>query len=129
MVALGAAAAAGLTATYVFDAFAGVDTPTPVLVLPGLGWGAAGTAHNTVNRTEYIYCMLTAYDSSPPTTLQCDAIDANGAEAYCATTDPHMISAVQKLQSDSFIGFAFDAASNCTEVYVRNGSIYEPTRP
>jgi hypothetical protein len=114
-----------VAATYVGAAVAGFRYTSGVSVTSSWATGAAGSARNSSSTKEYLYCTLTGTTSS--LTAQCLAGTSAGASATCTTTNPYLVQVVQKMSSDSYVQFNFNASTGqCNSIMVASGSDYAP---
>jgi hypothetical protein len=54
------------------------------------------------------------------------AVDANGRQASCTTTDANRVALARNVNSSSYVRFAWNSQGQCTSVSVSNGSYEEP---
>jgi hypothetical protein len=89
--------------------------------------GAFGTARNSADSVQYLYCTVSATAGSTRQ-AQCFAQDASYRFAGCSTSDQAMVLNVASMNSDANVFFTWDASGNCTSIYVDNGSQFEPKK-
>jgi hypothetical protein len=110
-------------------AVAGVKTPQAVVINNGIrtAGGALGTARNSTDTNQFIGCEVTIVTAGGPAVF-CFATNAKGAGASCTSGSAAMASAVQNIQPDSNITFAWDSNSNCVSLTVSTASQWEPKK-
>lgn len=95
--------------------------------------GAIGSGRNSLDNSQRIGCQLRAVASSATLSGSCDATDAFGNRAFCITSSPQLIEAIQAVGTDSYISFTYvpSATTNpsCSSISISNSSIYEPKKP
>src|SRR4051812_5070102 len=80
-------------------AFAGEKAVANVVIGSGYISGSIGSARNSVDAVQYVVCGVTAASGS--TTASCVAKTTAGAQAYCSTTSPTLISALSSVTANS----------------------------
>jgi hypothetical protein len=117
-----------LTATLSLPALAGEKVSTPVSVDLVARWahGSAGTARNSADAVQKIWCGVSgngAYAS-----VQCVARTSSGRSATCFSAEPTaaILQAAAAVKGDSWVWFEWDAAGQCTVVEAKSGSSFEP---
>jgi hypothetical protein len=104
-------------------AVAGTKTHTATVINDTFQYaqGSLSSARSSSDTLQFIYCELYAAGN-----IQCRARDSAGNLRTCSTSDPNYVKAVQMINISSFVFFSWDAAGNCTNLLVRNGSNYLP---
>lgn len=131
--ALGLGTVLGVTvaATYVATARAGAKQSKPLSIdlTNRVVSGGLGTVRATSDANQFILCSLTGTTTS--LTAQCWAHDSSGSgpPVICSTTNANVVSGLQKIPSDGYISYTFDANQTCTAFNVGTGSILEPKAP
>lgn len=128
-IALVAISAAAAAATYVCTATAGLKSSFPVTINTSArtASGSAGSARNSADGNQYIYCTLIGTTSI---TATCFAHDSTTNPAVsCSSTNANIVGAVKAVASDSLISLAWDTQNHCTQVQVVSGSYLEPKQP
>jgi len=116
-------------AAFAPDASAGAKGPWEVYVDPTFqsANGSPGTARNSADGLQYIYCFTSAIASY--TYGYCGAQTAAGVSASCWTTQPQLIQAIHGMASDGGIAFTWDANGECNNIVSYKGSVYETKQP
>ncbi|KAB2845559.1 MAG: hypothetical protein F9K44_16885 [Hyphomicrobiaceae bacterium] len=84
--------------------------------------GSIGSAHNSSNSYESIYCSISGYETW--TAVSCAAVNANNVFVACNITNPpqHMLNALAAMGPDSSISFSWSSTYKCTNISVWTGS-------
>ena len=88
-------------------------------------YGSLGNARNSTDINQYIGCKTTASNTGAEDAT-CWAQNAAGTYVTCRTTAPRLVDIARSLNGDSYLEFAWDAASQCTWMIVENDSWYAP---
>jgi hypothetical protein len=104
---------------------AGVKSDVPVTADPvnRFGRGALGTARNSADAVQYIYCYVghsVSYNGF------CSAHDTAGNTVSCFTTDPNKVAIIAAMTGSSYVFFSYDVNGTCTNVLVENASFFPP---
>lgn len=102
---------------------AGTKCSSPVTVDTASRWarGALGSARNSADGTQSIYCISYSWGYA-----LCSARDAAGVAGSCGTSDPLYTNLLQSMTPDSYVYFAWDAGGTCTTMVVENESCLDP---
>jgi hypothetical protein len=105
---------------------------TPLTGGGGHAMGTLGGVRNSANTLERLACAVTRTEitnaagvASRATVVSCNARDKNGVTAACASRDERHAVALDGASNDSLIEFHYDAAANCTTVWVYESSSLE----
>jgi len=111
------------------DASAGnrATFPVQVDVTYRMASGAVGSARNSVDGQQSIYCFTNATSSS--VYGYCAAMTAEGVFGSCFTTDATMLPLIQVMASDGVFAFYWDENGQCTDVLSYRGSLWDPKLP
>ena len=124
------AVTAGITHAFVAKAGAKARYAVAVNTTTGVFSGSAGTARNSADANQYVYCGLAA---GPGILIGlCAAHDASATTqtVTCTTTNSDIIGPIRAMSSDSYVRVTWDPSSgSCTSVSVTNGSNYDPKEP
>jgi hypothetical protein len=86
--------------------------------------GALGTARNSADTRQALGCGV-HYDAvNGKNNVNCNAADAAGHTAQCATQQAELIQIALGINGDSFLEFEWDSSGECTNIQVVNSSIY-----
>jgi len=99
-------------------AFAGYTLSVPVTVTATTFSGALGSARNSADATQYIFCK----DNG--TSAFCGARDSAGTTKSCTTTAAAHLDVVRSMVDTSRIDVTFSGGT-CTSVSQVNGSYYD----
>jgi hypothetical protein len=89
--------------------------------------GSFGSARNSADSNQRIYCWVSTYAPGPSaTTGACSAESAGGTEGMCVTQDPALLDAIRAVNSDAFLRFRWDTDGQCTLIQSYNGSLWAP---
>ncbi|MBN9688400.1 MULTISPECIES: hypothetical protein [unclassified Corallococcus] len=126
--ALGTSVALVLLAVPV--AYAGSKSAFNVNVNTSLRYaeGAQGTARNSSDTVQRIYCRTSA-DSAGNESVRCFAVSAASVSATCFSTLPAHVRSAQSAGDASFIYFTWDTSGVCQSIDVLKGSHLEPKAP
>ncbi len=104
------------------SAFAGVHTMFQVTINDPAMFanGDVSFVHNTPDVVQYLYC------ESQGTSARCVARNLAGLVRTCSTANPAHLAAIHSIGTDSYLLFSWNAAGQCTNVNVRNGSLTVP---
>lgn len=91
-------------------------------------FGAMGTARNSADAVQNIYCRTFA-DVSIGESVRCFATNSTGVTASCYSFSPVLVRSIQSASDTSYIYFAWDAAGICQTIDVLKGSHLEPKAP
>lgn len=106
------------------NAIAGTKTNTATVINDAvqMASGSLSSARTSADTLQFISCELYATSG----TITCKARNSAGTQRNCTTTDPVYVKTVQMINISSYVAFWWDAAGNCTNILVRNGSNYLP---
>ncbi|RKH12516.1 hypothetical protein D7V97_08205 [Corallococcus sp. CA053C] len=90
--------------------------------------GSMGSARNSTDATQRIYCRTFA-DNTAGETMRCFAVDTAGTYVSCYSTAPALIRSVQSAGDESYIAFTWDASGICQSFDVLKGSHLAPKNP
>ncbi|MGE6756774.1 hypothetical protein ACQKGO_02075 [Corallococcus interemptor] len=126
--ALGTSVALALLA--VPAAYAGAKSSFNVVVNTSIRYaeGAQGTARNSADAVQRIYCRTNA-DSAGNESVRCYAVNSANVTATCFSTLPAHVRSAQSAGDASFIYFTWDASGICRSLDVLKGSHLEPKAP
>jgi len=132
-------------------AHAGLKSSYPVVVNTTThhAEGSVGSARNSADSTQYLFCAINYSIVGGVATLTCQARDSSGNTQTCtytpsganlATTpsgsanlsnsaDNILLAQVASVSGDSYIAFNANSAGTCTSLYVENGSNEVPKSP
>ena len=118
-------------------AFAGQDTPLPVIIDldAGQAQGAMWTARSSDDANQMIggARSVDEYPFPYDDYGYCHARDADGVFVGCTVYDPKYLDVISSINAYSFIRFSFDGVpvvySNCTSLVVSAKSAYLPVKP
>src|SRR5262245_42780705 len=86
--------------------------------------GALGTARNSADTKQALGCGV-HYDAvNGKNNVNCNAADAAGNTAQCATQQAELIQIALGINGDSFLEFDWDRSGTCTNIQVLNSWIY-----
>ena len=91
--------------------------------------GAQSSARYSDSDVENIGCGATVTDSGNGNVLYfgfCQATDANGESAFCATFSPDLVGAINAIANYGFIRFTWNDAEECVSIRNSTQSIYLP---
>lgn len=91
-------------------------------------YGAMGTARNSTDSVQNIYCRTFA-DTTSGESVRCFANNAAGVYVSCYSSSPALIRSVQSANDSAYLYFAWDAAGVCQTIDVLKGSHLEPKAP
>ncbi len=99
-----------------------IDSPVSVASTAdyAYGYGYAGTARNSPDSKQYLYCTTTGGY------LLCGGGDASGNTAYCISTNPDLIRVGGTANGDSYIYFTASATGECEYVEIDQFSYTPP---
>ena len=92
------------------------------------GRGAVGTARNSADSNQDIYCYVSHATSSGYSIL-CTATDSAGNSVYCNSTDSNKAIVLGAMTDYSYVFFSYDANHVCTNILVENDSCLPPMIP
>src|SRR5262245_27488809 len=121
MVLLGALAL-GAHAGQRYSAPVTIDLPNAVAS------GSPGSTRISADSVQRIGCKVSASPGVAPVVL-CGATDAAGTTVECTSSDPGIVQVASALNGDSWLGFRWDKAHECTWVSVETNSQHEPKEP
>ncbi|HEY4104796.1 MAG TPA: hypothetical protein VGM44_12935 [Polyangiaceae bacterium] len=134
-------------------AHAGIKGSYPVIVNTTArhAEGSLGSARNSSDSTQYLYCAIDYSLIGGVATLICGARDSSGNTVSCtystsdlqllATLNPPgaatfstfqdnvMLAQMASMSSDSYVSFDASSSGACTHVYIENGSVEVPKAP
>ena len=101
----------------------------------GYAMGTLGGVRNSTNTRERLACTVTRTETTTAagavrrsTSVNCGARDGNNVVATCVSTQEKHAVALNGVSNDSLIEFRFDAAGNCTTIWVYESSSLERKR-
>jgi len=87
--------------------------------------GAFGTARNSADNVQFIYCYSTGAASGG-----CVARDATGLTRTCTTTSAAQIAIIRALRNDAYVSFRWESSGGtCTRIDTSFGSRFAPKLP
>jgi len=103
-------------------AHAGSKEPWPVSINTTSRWaqGAFGDARNSSDQNQFIGCSINNGQA------YCAAEDASGHFVSCVTTATAFLNALNSLNGDSALYFAYNTSGVCSSLIVYNYSYYAP---
>ena len=112
-------------------AFGGATQPAPVMIdlVNRAAQGDMWTARSSKNANELIGCGVRTFDNGGGGQFEfgfCQAVDADGVEAFCFTESPELADAVKAISDYSFITFSWDEDGECTRIGSSTQSFYLP---
>ncbi|RKH85088.1 hypothetical protein D7Y21_23540 [Corallococcus sp. AB045] len=126
--ALGTSVALALLAVPV--AYAGSKTQFFVTIntTARTAYGAMGTARNSADTVQNIYCRTFA-DTTSGESVRCFANNTASGNVSCYSSSPALVRSVQSANDSAYIYFSWDAAGVCQTIDVLKGSHLEPKAP
>jgi len=119
-----------LTLCYSSAGSAGESAEAPVIIDNEFrsASGSQASARFADNDLEAIGCGATVRDAEEGVLSFgfCQATDANGDEAFCATFSPELIGAINAISNYGFIRFTWNEQDECVSVRNSTQSIYIP---
>src|SRR5581483_84046 len=92
-------------------------------------FGALGEARNSSDSIEAAGCQTSVVAGQSITAL-CFAIDANGVQVMCSSTDRRIVQVAESIGTDAAFSFSYDPKSgNCLTLLVFNASEFGPKQP
>ena len=92
-------------------------------------FGALGEARNSSDSVEAAGCQTSVIAGQSITAL-CFAIDSNGVQVMCSSTDRRVVQVAQSIGTDAAFSFSYDPKSgNCLTLLVFNASEFGPKLP
>ncbi|NOK09105.1 hypothetical protein [Corallococcus exercitus] len=91
-------------------------------------YGAMGTARNSTDAIQNIYCRTFA-DATSGESVRCFANSAAGVYVSCYSYSPALIRSAQAASDSAYLYFAWDASGVCQTLDVLKGSHLEPKAP
>lgn len=91
--------------------------------------GAQSSARYSDNEVEVIGCGATVTDLGDGEVLSfgfCQATDASGMDAFCATFSPALVGAINGIANYGFIRFSWNDNEECVSIRNSTQSIYLP---
>ena len=122
---------AAVTLFHAGSGLAGSSYVSPVLIDldTNSAQGAQSSARYSDNDIEAIGCGATVSDSGDGNVLRfgfCQATDANGESALCATFNPDLVGAINAIANYGFIRFTWNDAEECVTIRNSTQSSYLP---
>ncbi len=114
---------AGLLSAAV-PALAGAHVIAGVVIGPDYAIGSLVSARTSASPQEQIGCQTTGYVGGE--FGFCRATSAAGVNLTCYTFDASIISALQTIDSESYVTFYVDKAGECTTVSIDTTSVFKP---
>ena len=123
------ALSATIAVTYVCTAFAGLTATYPVTIdmTNRTATGSAGSARNSGDNFQYLYCGLVA--NTTTVEARCYAQNATQVNTFCTSLSSSIVSTIRTMSSDSYVNFKWDTSNHCTQVQVMTGSQAAPKAP
>ncbi len=120
------ALAAATCGTVAFQASAGAKITTTVTVDTANRTfsGSLGSARNSSNSVEYVYCD--AFTSVGSVSATCGARNSAGVSAVCSTNDAALVTAIGTITTDSYVRVSYSATGTCSSIRVVNSSQHAP---
>jgi hypothetical protein len=120
-----------LVASYVCTAAAGFKPAYAVTVnvAARTASGSAGTARNSSDGVQFIWCALQGTAASVSAVCTAHDAVATTPQVICTTSNANMVAAAKAMTSDSYVLMQWDASGACTQIQVTNGSLLEPKKP
>ena len=109
-------------------ATAGERIASEVLVVAGGAHGSFGSARNSSDSDQFMYCSVAVYGNGPATAT-CGAGGADGNVGYCVTSNNILVQAAAALKTDSYILLQWHDNGECYVVSASNGSLAVPKAP
>ena len=101
---------------------AGYKDYSPVFVGEGYAYGSVSNAYASTSVSEHIGCA-----NNNEGFVQCSAQGSDPTRhAYCSSNKAVFQGVALSVRKSSYVYFEWDASGECTEIYVRNGSLYLP---
>ncbi|NOK17292.1 hypothetical protein [Corallococcus carmarthensis] len=91
-------------------------------------YGAMGTARNSTDAIQNIYCRTFA-DATSGESVRCFANNSASVYVSCYSSSPALVRSVQSANDSAYIYFAWDASGVCQAIDVLKGSHLEPKAP
>ncbi len=87
--------------------------------------GAMGSARNSSNSTERLYCSINS-SSTGSVYGTCHARNAAGTSVSCTTTNSTLLDTIRAIGSDSYLSIIYDTSGACSAIRLYQGSMYAP---
>ncbi|GMU00483.1 hypothetical protein KH5H1_46030 [Corallococcus caeni] len=126
--ALGMSVALVLLAVPVAYAGSKVTFPVVISTASRYAYGAMGTARNSADAIQNIYCRTFA-DVTAGESVRCFANSSASVYVSCVSYSPVLIRSAQSASDSAYLYFSWDASGVCQSIDVLKGSQLEPKAP